>query len=158
MALSIAISDRHFGVGGDGLVLICPSAAADAKMRMFNADGSEGKMCGNAIRCVGKYLYDSGMVHKPDRDHRDPQRHQDPGAVRERRPGGLRSGEHGPRHPDPRGHPGEPPRGPGGGRSCGHRREALGDHLRFHGQPPLRGLRRGSRRPGPPGHRPPVRE
>ena len=65
VALSIAISDRHFGVGGDGLVLICPSAVADAKMRMFNADGSEGKMCGNAIRCVGKYLYDSGMVHKP---------------------------------------------------------------------------------------------
>ena len=64
VALSISISDRHFGVGGDGLVLICPSAVADAKMRMFNADGSEGKMCGNAIRCVGKYLYDSGMVHK----------------------------------------------------------------------------------------------
>ena len=67
VALSIAISDRHFGVGGDGLVLICPSAVADAKMRMFNADGSEGKMCGNAIRCVGKYLYDSGMVHKTTR-------------------------------------------------------------------------------------------
>ena len=64
VALSIAISDRHFGVGGDGLVLICPSDRADAKMRMFNADGSEGKMCGNAIRCVGKYLYDHGIVRK----------------------------------------------------------------------------------------------
>ncbi len=63
-ALSIVISDRHFGVGGDGLVLICPSTVADAKMRMFNADGSEGKMCGNAIRCVGKYLWDHGMVTK----------------------------------------------------------------------------------------------
>ena len=64
VSLSIAISDRHFGVGGDGLVLICPSDRADAKMRMFNADGSEGKMCGNAIRCVGKYLYAHGIVRK----------------------------------------------------------------------------------------------
>lgn len=64
VSLSIVISDRHFGVGGDGLVLICPSDRADAKMRMFNADGSEGKMCGNAIRCVGKYLYDHGIVRK----------------------------------------------------------------------------------------------
>ncbi len=56
--LSEKISDRHFGIGGDGLVLILPSEKADAKMRMFNADGSEGKMCGNAIRCVGKYLYE----------------------------------------------------------------------------------------------------
>ena len=61
---SVRLSDRHFGIGGDGIVLICPSEVADAKMRMFNADGSEGKMCGNAIRCVGKYLYDSGRVKK----------------------------------------------------------------------------------------------
>ncbi len=61
-ALSRRLSDRHFGVGGDGVVLIGPSAIADARMRMFNADGSEGNMCGNAIRCVGKYLYDHGMV------------------------------------------------------------------------------------------------
>lgn len=60
--LSIVLSDRHFGVGGDGIVLICPSEIADAKMRMFNADGSEGKMCGNAIRCVGKYLSDNKIV------------------------------------------------------------------------------------------------
>ena len=56
------ISDRHFGVGGDGLVLICPSAAADARMRMFNADGSEAEMCGNAIRCVAKYLFEHDVV------------------------------------------------------------------------------------------------
>jgi len=60
--LSIKLSDRHFGVGGDGIVMICPSEIADAKMRMFNADGSEGKMCGNAIRCVGKFLYDNGIA------------------------------------------------------------------------------------------------
>lgn len=62
--LSIKMSPRHFSVGADGLVLICPSQTADAKMRMFNADGSEGKMCGNAIRCVGKYLYDNGITTK----------------------------------------------------------------------------------------------
>lgn len=63
-SLSIALSDRHFGVGGDGVVLICRSDIADAKMRMFNLDGSEGKMCGNAIRCVAKYIYDNGMARK----------------------------------------------------------------------------------------------
>ena len=63
---SIMLSDRHKSIGGDGVVLICPSAVADAKMRMFNADGSEGKMCGNAIRCVGKYLYDNKYVKKSD--------------------------------------------------------------------------------------------
>lgn len=60
--LAIKLSDYHFGIGGDGIILICKSDIADAKMRMFNADGSEGKMCGNGIRCVGKYLYDYGMV------------------------------------------------------------------------------------------------
>ena len=63
-ALAVTLSDRHFGIGGDGIVLICPSQVADAKMRMFNLDGSEGNMCGNAIRCVGKYLYDSHKVDK----------------------------------------------------------------------------------------------
>ena len=58
------LSDRHFGIGGDGIVLIQPSDKADAYMRMFNADGSEGKMCGNAIRCVAKYLYDNNIVRK----------------------------------------------------------------------------------------------
>ncbi|MFI3325775.1 MAG: diaminopimelate epimerase [Clostridia bacterium] len=62
--LAIKLSHRNFGIGGDGIVLICPSDVADAKMRMFNIDGSEGKMCGNAIRCVGKYLYDNDIVKK----------------------------------------------------------------------------------------------
>ncbi len=65
-ALAVRLSDRHKGIGGDGLVLICPSAVADAKMRMFNADGSEGNMCGNAIRCVGKYLYDENVCRKEE--------------------------------------------------------------------------------------------
>ena len=60
--LSIKLSDRHKGIGGDGIVLILPSNVADAKMRMFNADGSEGKMCGNAIRCVAKFLFDRKRV------------------------------------------------------------------------------------------------
>lgn len=58
------VSDRHFGIGSDGLIAICPSDVADCKMRMFNADGSEGKMCGNAIRCVAKYVYDNKLVDK----------------------------------------------------------------------------------------------
>ena len=60
--LSVRLSDRHFGIGGDGVILVCPSDVADAKMRMFNLDGSEGKMCGNGIRCVGKFLYDHNIV------------------------------------------------------------------------------------------------
>lgn len=63
-ALAAEMSPRHTSVGADGLVLICRSDVADAKMRMFNLDGSEGMMCGNAIRCVGKYLYDNGIVDK----------------------------------------------------------------------------------------------
>jgi diaminopimelate epimerase len=62
--LAIAIADRHFGVGGDGLILICPSERGDARMRMFNADGSESEMCGNGLRCVAKYVYDHGIAHK----------------------------------------------------------------------------------------------
>ena len=65
---AIKLSDRHKGIGGDGIVMICKSDVADAKMRMFNADGSEGKMCGNAIRCVGKYLHDHKIVQKTDVD------------------------------------------------------------------------------------------
>jgi diaminopimelate epimerase len=59
-----AISDRHFGVGGDGLILICPAEGADAEMRMYNADGSYSEMCGNGIRCVAKYVYDHGIVQR----------------------------------------------------------------------------------------------
>ena len=59
--LAVKISDRRFGVGGDGLILIRPSEVADARMQMFNADGSEAEMCGNGIRCVAKYVYDHGI-------------------------------------------------------------------------------------------------
>jgi diaminopimelate epimerase len=62
--LSRKISDRHFGVGSDGLIAILPSASADFRMRMFNADGSEAQMCGNGSRCVGKYVYDKGFADK----------------------------------------------------------------------------------------------
>ncbi len=62
--LAVRLSDRHFGVGADGVILICDSEVADVKMRMFNADGSEGKMCGNGIRCVAKYCYDNAIVNK----------------------------------------------------------------------------------------------
>ena len=63
---AIALSDRHFGVGSDGLVLIMPSAKADFMMDMYNSDGSRGKMCGNAIRCVGKYVYERQMTKKKE--------------------------------------------------------------------------------------------
>ena len=62
--LSKTISDRHFGIGSDGIILICDSDKCDFKMRMFNADGSEAEMCGNGIRCVGKYVYDFGLTDK----------------------------------------------------------------------------------------------
>lgn len=63
-SLSIKLSDRRFSIGGDGVILVCPSDKADAQMRMFNADGSEGKMCGNGIRCVAKLCYDEGIAKK----------------------------------------------------------------------------------------------
>lgn len=64
--LAIKISDRHFGAGSDGLVLILPSDKCDFRMRMFNSDGSEAEMCGNASRCVGKYVYDKGLTDKKE--------------------------------------------------------------------------------------------
>ena len=64
--VSIKISDRHFGIGSDGLVMIMPSDKADFRMRMFNADGSEGNMCGNATRCIGKYVYDNHLTDKAE--------------------------------------------------------------------------------------------
>ena len=67
--VAVRISDRHFGVGSDGLILICPPSdptVADFRMRMFNADGSESEMCGNGIRCVGKYVYDNGHTDKDE--------------------------------------------------------------------------------------------
>lgn len=63
-SLSIKISDRHFGIGADGLVLILPSEKEDFRMRIFNADGSEAEMCGNASRCIAKYVYEHGMTDK----------------------------------------------------------------------------------------------
>lgn len=63
-AVAIAVSDRHFGIGSDGLILIKPSETADCQMDMYNLDGSRGAMCGNGIRCVGKYAYDHGIVDK----------------------------------------------------------------------------------------------
>ncbi len=60
--LAQEVSDRHFGIGADGLILICPSDQADVKMRMFNADGSEAEMCGNGVRCVAKYAFEHGKV------------------------------------------------------------------------------------------------
>lgn len=65
-ALAMAVSDRHKGIGADGLILICPSETADARMRMYNADGSESEMCGNGVRCVGKYVYDHGIAHRDE--------------------------------------------------------------------------------------------
>ena len=61
---AIAVSDRHFGIGGDGLIIIKPSDKADFEMVMYNADGSRGAMCGNGIRCVAKYVYDNGLTDK----------------------------------------------------------------------------------------------
>ncbi len=64
--LAAKISDRHFGVGSDGLIMINPSEKADFEMEMYNADGSRGEMCGNGIRCVGKYVYDYGLTDKTE--------------------------------------------------------------------------------------------
>src|SRR5579859_4798629 len=62
VATAVKVSDRHFGIGSDGLILILPSDKADVRMRMFNADGSESEMCGNGVRCVAKYAYDHGLT------------------------------------------------------------------------------------------------
>jgi len=64
LKLAQFVSNRHFGIGSDGLILICESKVADFKMRMFNSDGSEAEMCGNGIRCVGKFVYDKGFTSK----------------------------------------------------------------------------------------------
>ena len=63
-AVAKKLSDRHFGIGGDGVIFVCPSDVADGRMRMFNEDGSEGKMCGNGVRCVAKFLYDHQLARK----------------------------------------------------------------------------------------------
>ena len=63
-SVAIKVSDRHYGIGSDGLIMICPSKVADFRMAMYNADGSEGKMCGNGVRCIAKYVYDKGLTDK----------------------------------------------------------------------------------------------
>ena len=68
VALAQQVSDRHFGIGGDGLILIRPSERADARMQMFNADGSEAEMCGNGLRCVAKYVYDHDIARREQLD------------------------------------------------------------------------------------------
>ncbi|MFR3922497.1 MAG: hypothetical protein ACLTYN_11610 [Dysosmobacter welbionis] len=111
---------------------------ADAKMRMFNADGSGGSMAGNALRCMAKYLYDNGIVRKGN-DPGDGQGHQDrPGTTDGRVTLCLRG--HGLRDPGHHGPPAEYPEAAGGELSGGDCRAALGDHLRGHGQSPLRGV------------------
>ena len=73
--LAVAVSDRHKGIGSDGLILIRPSTVADARMQMFNADGSEAEMCGNGVRCVAKYVYDHGIAEKRHAADRNGPRH-----------------------------------------------------------------------------------
>ena len=102
-ALARRVSDRHFGIGGDGLILICPSTTADARMRMFNADGSEAEMCGNGIRCVAKYVYDHDICRNQDAADRDGQRRAQLGTGNRRRKGPPRAGRHG--RADPRAGP-----------------------------------------------------
>lgn len=79
--LAVQVSDRHFGIGSDGLILIEPSEKADARMRMFNADGSEAQMCGNGIRCVAKYVYDHRLAH-PQTEFSVPGQRTFPAALR----------------------------------------------------------------------------
>ena len=75
-ALAKFVSDRHFGIGSDGLILIKPSKNADFTMDMYNADGSQGEMCGNGIRCVAKYVYDKGLTDQAADFDRDISRDQ----------------------------------------------------------------------------------
>ena len=63
-ALSIKLSDRHFGIGGDGLIMLAPSSSADIRMEMYNSDGSRGDMCGNGIRCVARLAFERGLVRR----------------------------------------------------------------------------------------------
>ena len=99
--LAVAVSDRHFGIGADGLILIMPSERADARMRMFNADGSEGEMCGNGVRCVAKYLYDHGLAQQAPSGDRDRPRRPEPRARGRRRQGPPGACRHGCTDPRP---------------------------------------------------------
>ena len=142
--LSIFLSDRHNGVGGDGVILICPSDVADAQMRMFNLDGSEGMMCGNGIRCVAKYLFDNGIAKGQKVGEGRHVLHIDTksGAEGVHRHHQKRLGLQGHSgHGQGRTGPGEGPRPAGGGeggqQAYLHWRQRVPHHLLLHGQPPL---------------------
>ena len=98
--LAIAVSDRHKGIGSDGLILIRPSTVADARMQMFNADGSEAEMCGNGVRCVAKYVYDHGIARKETLRIETGPRHPRIALLHVGRQGDERAGQHGPADPE----------------------------------------------------------
>ena len=103
-ALARDMSDRHFGAGGDGIILVLPSRVAHLRMRMFNADGSEGEMCGNGIRCFAKYAIERDIA-RPDglgTAGRDPSRDTDRGSGGGQRAGCGGQGSHGEPRPRPR--------------------------------------------------------
>lgn len=93
--LAVFVSDRHFGIGSDGLILIAPSKTADCRMIMYNADGSEGAMCGNGIRCVAKYAYEHGIVHSDEITIETKSRHKSIKTYRGKRIGYLHNGKYG---------------------------------------------------------------
>ena len=138
-SLCVTLCDRHYGIGADGIILMEKSRKADARMRMFNADGSEGSMAGNALRCMAKYLYDNGIVRseemtiETDKGTKTVRVYTTDGKVTSASVDmGLRHAGHGgpaPEHPGP----------PGGGLAGRDRGSVLAHHLRGHGQPPLRG-------------------
>ena len=103
--LARRVSDRHFGIGGDGLILICPSTVADARMRMFNADGSEAEMCGNGVRCVAKYVYDHGICRNQTLRIETGRGVLTLGTGSRRRQGPPRAGRHGRADPRAGAHP-----------------------------------------------------
>ena len=147
--LARRISDRRFGVGGDGLILILPSAKADARMQMFNADGSEAEMCGNGIRCVAKYVYDYGIASQAGTADRNQGRRLVVDGVHGWWIGRQGTRRHGAADPGRRADPDDPAR-----RSCrqcgiaGRRAQLCGDQ-RVDGQSALCDLRRtGQRRVG----------
>ena len=131
-ALARRLSDRHFGPGADGLICLCPGAGTDFSMRMFNADGSQGEMCGNGIRCLAKFAFDQGLTRQTTLTIATPAGAAAGGAAAGGRPGDRRH----------RGHGGAP-----GGGAPGHYRKGsdLYRRSRVHGQPPFRG---GVRRAG----------
>jgi hypothetical protein len=140
--LARRVSDRHFGIGGDGLVLICPAESADARMRMFNADGSEAEMCGNAIRCVAKYVYERGIARKKGVEDRDRKGRSCAGIRGRERRDRAGAGRHGRADPGAGDDSHDPAGASRRGCSPGDCRADVSGYVRFDGQPPLRYLRR----------------